>query len=190
MSHDLTADVTTGSVVSVNVRGNFSNSTLNLTTPLTPLGKSLKSLSVGGSISGTTIVAGGNVGTITAGSMIDSFVYAGLVASPSDAFPSVTTDFRNTATIYAVNLKKSNSASFSNSVIAGYNINSVNLGTVSQTNGGEAFGVAAHDVKSVTIKDLGTGKVVHASNPPTTTTFDNLLVSKGVTPADFEVRIV
>jgi hypothetical protein len=175
--------------VSVNVRGNISSSTLNLTTPLT-MGKSLTTMNVGGAISGTMINAGGNVGSINAGSMSDSVVYAGLVASPSDAFPSVTTDFRNTATIYAVTLKKSASASFSNSVIAGYNINSVNLGTVSQTNGGNAFGVAAHDVKSVTIKDLGTGKVVHAANPPTTTTFDNALVSKGVTPGDFEVRIV
>jgi hypothetical protein len=75
-------------------------------------------------------------------------------------------------------------------VIAAYTINSANLGTVSQANEGTAFGLAAHDVKSVTIKDLGTGKVVHAANPPTTTTFGDILVSKGVTPADFEVRIV
>jgi len=189
VSHDFTADLTAGSVVTMNVKGNLSSSTLNLTTPLT-MGKSLQTLTVGGAIASTTINAGGNVGTVNAGSMSNSFLYAGLVASPSDAFPSVTTDFRNTATIYSVVLKRAASATFSNSVIAGYNINNVNLGTVSQTNGGTQFGVAAHDVKSVAIKDLGTGKVVSASNPPTTTTFDNILVSKGVTPADFEVRIV
>jgi hypothetical protein len=190
ISHDLTADVTTGSIISMNVRGNISSSTFNLTTPLTPLGKSIKSMNVGGGIAGTTINAGGNVGSVNAGSMTDSFLYAGLVASPSGAFPSVTTDFRNTATIFAVNLRKGASASFSNSVIAGYNVNAVNLGTVSQNNGGNAFGVAAHDVMSVTIKDLATGKTVHVSNPPTTTTFTNTLAAKSVTPGDLEVLIV
>jgi hypothetical protein len=190
VAHDFTADITTGSIGSMNVRGTLSNSTLNLTTPLSALGKSLTSMNVGGAIASTTINAGGNIGSITAGRLSDSFVYAGLVASPSGPFPSATTDFRNTATISSVSLKKSASASFSNSVIAAYNINSASLGTVSQTNQGTPFGLAAHDVLSVTIKDLGTGKVVHAANPPTTTTFDNILVSKGVTPADFEVRIV
>jgi len=190
VAHDFSSDMTTGSIGSINVRGTISNSTLNLTTPLTPLGKSLASMNVGGAIASTTINAGGNVGTINAGRMSDSFVYAGLVASPSGPFPSVTTDFRNTATILAVNLKRSASASFSNSVIAGYNIISANLGSVSQSNGGNPFGLAAHDVKTVTIRDLATGKVVTASNPPTTTTFDNDLTAKGVATGDLEVRIV
>ena len=190
IAHDLTADVTTGSIISVNVRGTISSSTFNLTTPLTPLGKSLQTLNVGGGLASTTINAGGNVGSVNAGSMTDSFLYAGLVASPSGPFPSVTTDFRNTATIFAVNIRRGASATFSNSVIAGYNVNAVNLGTVSQSNGGNAYGVAAHDVHSATVKDLATGKTIHVSNPPTTTTFTNTLSSKGVTPGDLEVLIV
>lgn len=190
VAHDFSADVTTGSIGSMNVRGSLSNSTINLTTPLTPLGMNIGTLTVGGAIASTTINAGGNVGSIRAGRMADSAVYAGLVASPSGPLPSVTTDFRNTATIKSVTLKKSASASFSNSDIAAYDIIAANLGTVSQTNGGTPFGLAAHDVKTVSLVDLATGKTVRASNPPTTTAFNTALTAKGVTPVDFEVRIV
>jgi hypothetical protein len=190
IAHDFSANLTAGSIGSMNVRGNLSNSTLNLTTPLTPLGMNVSTLNVGGAIAGTTINAGGNMGSIIAGKLTDSTIYAGLVASPSGPFPSATTDFRNTATIKSITLKKSASASFANSIVAAYNIGSATLGTVSQTNAGNAFGLAAHDVKAGTIIDLGIGKNVHVANPPTTTAFDNALIAKGVTPADFEVRIV
>jgi hypothetical protein len=190
IAHDFSADLTAGSIKSMNVRGSLTSSTLNLTTPLTPLGLNLSTLTVGGAIDSTVINAGGNIGSVSAGRIANSEIFAGLVASPSGPFPSATTDFRNTATIKSITLRKSASASFANSVIAAYNINSATLGTVAQANAGTADGLAAHDIKSVTIIDLGTGKTIHASNPPTTTAFDNVLTAKGVAPADFEVRIV
>src|SRR5579871_6195088 len=98
ISHDLTADLTAGTVGAISIKGTLSNSNLNLTTPLTPLGMSISTLTVGGAIASTDIIGGGTIGSINAGRMSDSVVYAGLVASPSGVFPSVATDFRNTAT--------------------------------------------------------------------------------------------
>jgi hypothetical protein len=189
VAHDFTADVTTGSMKSINIRGSLSNSTINLTTPLTQ-GTNLNSLSVGGAISGTTINSGNSLGSINAAQMLNSAIYAGLVANPSAPLPTLSADFRNTSQIKSINLRKGASASFANSDIAAYFIGTANLGGVNQSNGGTPFGLAAHQINSVAIIDQASGKTVRVSKPATSTTFQNALTAKGIAPGDFEVRIV
>jgi hypothetical protein len=189
ITHDFTADVTTGSMKSINIRGSLANSTINLTTPLNN-GTNLNSLIVGGAISGTTINSGNSLGTINAGRMENSAIYAGLVANPSAALPTLSADFRNTSQIKTIILHRGASASFVNSDIAAYFIGSANLAGVDQANGGTPFGLASHQITSAAIVDQGSGKAVHVSKPATTTTFQSALTAKGITPGDLEVRIV
>ena len=189
IAHDFTADVTTGSMKSVNIRGALSNSTINLTTPLNGM-TNLNSLTVGGVISGTTINSGNSLGSINAAQLLNSNIYAGLVASPSAPLPTLSADFRNTSQIKSLALHKGASASFANSDVAAYFIGNANLGGVNQSNGGTPYGLSSHQVTSVTIVDQASGKTVHVAKPPTTTTFQAALTAKGITPADFQVIIV
>jgi hypothetical protein len=189
ITHDFSADITTASMASISIRGTLSNSMINLTTPLTRA-TNLNSLSVGGAIQNVTLNSGNSLGTITAAQLENSQIYAGLVASPSAPLPTVSEDFRNTSQIKAITLHHSASASFVNSDVASYFIGTVSLGGVNQSNGGTPFGLAAHQIKSVTIVDQASGKAVRVSNPATTTTFQNALTAKGVTPGDFQVRVV
>jgi len=191
IAHDLTADITTGGIGAFNVGGTLSSSTINLTTPLVPHGVNLNRMSVGGTILDSTLVSGGSLGAISAAQMQGSQIYAGLVALPSgQTLPLATTDFRNVASIKSVSLRRSASGSFVNSDVAAYMIGATSLGDVSMANGGVIFGIAAHQVQSVTLLDESTGKSVHAVNPSTTTAFNALLTAKGITPQDFVVRIV
>jgi hypothetical protein len=189
VTHDYSVDTTTASMNSMKVRGTLSNCTINLTMPLNR-GMNLNSLVVGGAIDGVTINSGNNLGSIVAAKLQDSQIYAGLVASPSAPLPTVSADFRNTSTIKLITLRRSASASFVNSDIAAYTIGNATLGGADQANGGTPYGLAAHAITSVTIVDEGSGKTVHVSKPTTTTSFNNALVAKGVTPVDLTVRIV
>jgi hypothetical protein len=150
----------------------------------------MNSLIVGGAISGTTINSGNSLGTINASRMENSAVYAGLVANPSAPLPTMSADYRNTSQIKSITLHRGASASFVNSDIAAYFIGSANLAGVNQANGGTPFGLASHQLTSVTVVDQSTGKTVHVTKPATTTTFQSALTTKGITPGDFEARIV
>jgi hypothetical protein len=189
IAHDLTADLTTGSMKAMNVHGSLSSSTINLTTPLNGM-TNLDSLSVGGAISGTTINSGNSLGSISAAQLVNSQIYAGLVANPSAALPTLSADYRNTSQIKSISLHKGASASFANSDVAAYFIGTANLGGVNQSNGGTPFGLSSHSVNSVTIVDQASAKTVHVAKPPTTTTFNSALTAKGITPVDFQVIIV
>jgi hypothetical protein len=189
IAHDFSAEVTTGSMKTISIHGSLSNSTINLTTPLTG-GTNLNSLVVGGAISGTTINSGNSLGSIVAAQITDSQIYAGLVANPSAPLPTLSADFRNTSQIKSITLHRGASASFANSEIAAYIIGTANLGGVNQANGGTPFGMSAHQITSVMIVDQASGKTVHVAKPPTTNTFQSALTAKGITPADFQVIIV
>lgn len=188
-AHDFSANLTTASMNSMNVHGSLSNCTINLTTPLNH-SMNLNSLVVGGAITGVTINSGNNLGSIVAAKLENSQIYAGLVANPSAPLPTVSADFRNTSQIKSIVLHRSASASFVNSDIAAYTIINANLGGADQANGGTPYGLAAHAITSVTIVDEASGKAVHVFKPSTTTSFDNALVAKGITPVDLTVRIV
>lgn len=186
--HDATVDLTAPAVGKLAVHGSLSDSTISLTEPLSSVGYDLSSLFVGGAMVNSSVVSGGSIGTVSAGRMDGSGIYAGLV---SPALPATTSDFGNTAEIRSVTLHRSLAgASFTGSNIAAYQMGTVSLGTVATSNGGTPFGVAGHSIQSITLVDATTNHVVHMSNVPTTPAFAALLASKGVAQNDFVVEIV
>lgn len=186
--HDATVDLTAPAVGKLAVHGSLSDSTISLTQPLSSIGYDLNSLFVGGAMVNSTVVSGGSIGTVSAGRMNGSGLYAGLV---SPALPATTSDFGNTAEIRSVTLHRSLAgASFTGSNIAAYQLGTVSLGTVATSNGGTPFGIAGHSIQSITLVDATTNHVVHMNNVPTTPAFAALLASKGVAQNDLVVEIV
>ena len=183
-----------GAISTLTVRGTLSNSTIYLTTPLTPLKLNMTQFTTG-AMQSVVVTSNGNLGSIATKRMADSSIEAGIVASVAPlSLPLTTSDFKNTSNIAAITIAKSASATFSNSYVAAYTLGTAILGSVSMTNNtspGTAFGVAAH---KVTLAQLfvqqGGNKLVHVTNPATSAVFDSVLSAKGITPADFEVRVV
>jgi hypothetical protein len=99
-------------------------------------------------------------------------------------------DFANVAMINSVSLRRSASASFTGSDIAAYGLGTINLGGVATPNAGTPFGLAAHNIKQVTLVDQTTRKAVSQANVPSTTAFSNLLSQKGINQGDFVVSVI
>jgi hypothetical protein len=100
-----------------------------------------------GSMRGSDVRAASAVGTISAGQMADSRVFAGVQPGVS-TLPASPADFANAAaTIRSVSVKRG----FGNSMIAAPSVGKVSLGPVSATaNGGVVFGVAGDRIDAVT----------------------------------------
>ena len=190
VSHDASMNLTAGAINSINIRGTLSGSRLALINPLTRT-PDLGSLTVGGNILTTNIRSIGSIGSVSATLMHDSQVYAGLVNLPDgQTLPQLPSDFSNTAQIGSISLRRSASASFANGDIAAYLIGNASLGSVAMANGGVSFGLAAHQIKALTLTDQATGKTVHSGNVVSTASFNAFLAAKGITQQDFVVRII
>jgi hypothetical protein len=191
IAHDASVDLTASTIGSMIVHGSLSDSTITLNQPLAAVGNDLNSLWVGGAIISTTLRAIGSLGAITATRMQDSQIYAGLMPLPAgQGLPQAPTDFANVAQINSVTLRRSASASFAGSDIAAYGLGKIVLGTVAMSNGGTPFGLAAHNIKSVSLTDQTTNKNAQQSTVPSTTSFSNVLVSKGILAVDFVVDVL
>lgn len=150
---DATPDVITApSIASIASTGDFhaaiivtSNSTL------VPLGK----VTVKGTLL-SLIRSAGNIGAVTAGNMVNSRIFAGVVDSVT-GLPSAPSDFTpgSNALIGKVTVsgvKGETGATFINSLIAAPNVGAVSLKAVQTANSGVAIGVAADNlIKSLKI---------------------------------------
>jgi subtilisin family serine protease len=98
-----------------------------------------------GTLNGADIRADNSIGTVAAGQMLNSRVFAG-VAPTVSALPASLADFANAAaTIKAVTVK----GTFAGSLVAAPTIGKAALGVVATGNGGNVFGLAADRAKSV-----------------------------------------
>lgn len=99
-----------------------------------------------GSLNGSDVRAASGIGTITAGAMTNSRVFAGVQGGVS-TLPTSSADFANpAASIRSLSVKRL----FSNSLVAAPTIRRASLGNVSSpANNGTAFGVAAQRIQSV-----------------------------------------
>jgi len=137
LNTDGVPDIVAAPSVNLNVRGDFQG-TLNVGT--------LGVLKVGGSIDGATINATNAIGVVLARSIVDSTLFAG-VKSGLTTLPSSSDDFVNKAShINAVIVGK---GGFSNTLIAGWRVGALALGSVSTTAGGSEFGVSAGRVNAI-----------------------------------------
>ena len=114
---------------------------------LTGTGTDLVRLSDAGVFSASQINSAGNIGAVTAASMANSQIYAGVGAlSDASVLPGSTADLSALASIASVRLR----GTFSNSDIAAATLGSLTLGTLQTSNGGVPAGVAGESIKLLT----------------------------------------
>jgi hypothetical protein len=143
-----------GNVNSLKVTGNLSGS-------LTAA--SVRSIRAG-TLTAAAIRSAGNIGTVTAGSIAGSSIFAG-VQEPvalTVSLPDAGTDFAPGVSIRSVNVRNRAGASFVNSYIAAASLGKMNLGVVDTANSGVPFGLAALDIASIAATDT-TGAPIRAA---------------------------
>ena len=177
--------LTVGTVHSIKVFGTLSNSTFTLSGAALDL-----ATLTAGHITGTTINAAGNLGSIAAATLTNSSIEAGVGILPSgQALPAFPGDFTTQSTIASVTLKKG-PAAFAGSDIAAATIKRLSLATVQFGNNGSPFGVAAVDIGSITAVNPTTGKSFTFRKLTSEDIVTADLSAKGISPQDFVLRIV
>ena len=159
----LGGSINTSSVGSITIKGDAKRGIsgdlydVNLILSQRPDAKimALGKLTVNGWIDSCKILPQGNIGTVTAGAIIDSNCFA-CVADNNTGLPvAEAASFSETATIKSIAIKgiKGESAPFFvNSNIAARNILSVSIVYPQSDNGGVPFGLTADNIKKLTIK--------------------------------------
>jgi hypothetical protein len=156
--------ITAPSVGTVKVKGTFGG-TISTST--------IQALQAG-EIEGGAVLATSSIGTITAGGIDDSTFFAGVTAGLT-TLPTSTADFSNTASVIkAVHVKKG--GVFSNSLIAGYKVDNVNVGKVGTVVGADLFGVSADHLGSIQAVAGSADQLVRVVDPTVSTTVDNFIV--------------
>lgn len=182
--------LTAPSIGTMSVRGSMSGAAIILTAP----GLELASLSARKGISDTLIDAAGGIGTISAPSLLNSIVYAG-VAFPTGgaSLPSTVADFDSSTftapgAIAAIHLS-GGGATFINSDIAASSLGTLTLGATATINNGTPFGIATSSLTHLALKDKS------IKQPPLVfddihTAADVTAQSAGLTLNDFTINVV
>ena len=189
---DASFDLTAPAVKSVAVGGNLSDSTLTLTSPTAGKSVDLATLSVAGAITNTKVDSEGSIGTVSASTMVNSSVFAGVgTLASGKVLPTTDAEFSSADSIGAVKLKKvAGTPSFIDSDIAAHSIGSLSLGVVQLSNGGQPFGVAAGKIGSASAVDDSTGATVSVHGATTQAEVDDALSKEHADLHDFELKIV
>ncbi len=149
----------------------------NATLTLTGAGVTLGAMSVGQTVSNSTIISTGSLGKVAVGAFLDSKLLAGVSTSVT-GLPSTAADFTANDSILSFTVRGDGRPfSFSNSNIAAASIGKVILARVKTNNGGTPFGVATKGLGAYTNRG-----VLKWTNKESTT----LLAADG----DLVVRII
>jgi hypothetical protein len=129
-----------------------------------------------GSLVGSDVLAANDIGTITAGAVSDSRVFAGVQPAVT-TLPAAATDFANPAGfIRSVSVR----GPFSNSLVAAPTVGRASQGVVSVNNGGAAFGVAADRLQALSATTpSGHRRLARLDDP-----------ASSIVEGDFNVRLV
>ena len=140
----------------------------------------LARLTVGGTMTGSDLRASGNVGTVRAGAMRDSRVFAG-VRDGVTTMPDSADDFATAASIKGVTVSGRTPGAFSDTMIAAAQIGRVSLGAVATDNGGAPFGVVADRIASISATGGSAGRFSarNLDDP-----------GQSVTEGDFRLRVL
>jgi cyclophilin family peptidyl-prolyl cis-trans isomerase len=145
---NVSANVKAASIGTFVVKGSLNSSQLYLS----GAGNDLNSLIVGGNFSQAVINSVGSIGTITALSLTNAEIYAGVgVLSNNLVLPSVPGDFSSMASIKSIKLKgAAGGDTFSNSDIAAAHIGLLSLGTLQTAGNTNIPGIVAETIASLT----------------------------------------
>jgi peptidyl-prolyl cis-trans isomerase A (cyclophilin A) len=138
-------------------------------------------LTVRDSINASTLRIDGSIGSLVAGGLTNSSVFAGV---GSAALPTSIANFSANATIGSVRIGR---GGFVNSNVAAETVGHLNLGTIQSTGATAPFGVAGHTVQSLTGV---AGKRIHLGKTTTQAQVTSAFSTEQITPGEFVVRIV
>jgi cyclophilin family peptidyl-prolyl cis-trans isomerase len=147
--------LTAAAIGVIDIRGLMQKATITLTNGVAAGATDLQSLVARKGIIDSVIQSAGNIGSISAESIAQSTLFAGVGANvAAGTLPAAIADFSGAASIAVVSLHPTSKESgYSNSVIAAENIGTLSLATVSVNNAGTAFGVSAVTLGSLTALD-------------------------------------
>ncbi len=151
-SGSITAQRISSIVVSGNMTG-MDITAYQATTTTFPGFRSIGSISVTGDISLTDIITTGSIGNISARSIADSLITAGLnVGAPNQPASASESFISSAVTIGAITLRGGTGiTAFSGTTISAYKITSLTAPTLDTDNAGVAFGLFARAINSINI---------------------------------------
>ena len=140
---------------------------------------SLLRLAAAGAITGATVRTTGDIGVVTAGSIVNSTIFAGITGDAL-VLPADVGAFTTPSTIRSVTIRnRTTDPAFVGSDIAAATIGRAVLGIVNVSNAGTPFGLAAQSIGSVTASAGATPiRAARLTEP-----------SQSITSTDFEVRV-
>ena len=152
----------------------------------------LNRVNVRGAITGTRIRSTADIGTVSAASIVDSSIFAGVQnagggggggggGGAARTLPADPTAFVTSSTIRNVTVRTRGTPSYIGSNIAASTLGRMNLGTVQVNNGGTQFGLAAQSIASVQGQRNDTGEFargVRLTEP-----------TDSITAGDLQVRV-
>ena len=145
---DLTGSVTAHAIGTISVKGAVNGSVITATHAASEGDNvpGVKSFTVTGGVSGTTINSAGDIASVSVGSITGgSHLVAGATALGA-ALPTSTADFTSQAVIKSLKVK----TAFSGTTVVASTIKTVKVGTLTVANGGVPFGFAADKVGTIT----------------------------------------
>lgn len=182
-----TNNITAGGIGTLSVRGTTNGTTISSTDSTKQIG----SIRFGGSVISSKVAAAGDVGSVTAASLSDSQIYAGIETSVTSA-PALATSSADVASdvrIDSITLGRGATA-FSNSLISADMLGSLRLGNVATANSGTTFGVSAASIKSV-VANLVPGGLLDAGPKElkSATTLSAYETAKKLSLGDFTIEL-
>lgn len=168
------------------INGAVGSLTLDSLSGSTLSASSIGRLVVRGAIDSSTIRVSGNIASISAGSITNSKIYAGVgTLASGQNLPASLSDFAAPAAITTVKVGR---GGFANSDIAAETLGNLGLGTIQTSNNGTAFGIAGHSLRSLTA--IAGGKHLRLQKIATQADVTSQLAKEGVALQDMTIRIV
>ena len=176
---DLDGSLTGQSVKSLSVTGSVNGSTITLTGSNIQLGRlaALGLFAVNGNVSDSIVTAVGDVGIVMVGGMSDSEIFAGVI-SETTGLPTAG-DFTDASSILSFNAM--GRSPFADSDISARAIGAVSLANVTTDNGGTPFGISADSLNAFALRQPKQ-KAVLWHGRQSTAVFNNL-------PADLRAQL-
>jgi hypothetical protein len=173
---DLAGNLTAASINSLSA-GTMTGADIRVSRTVAEGGQALNRLSARGAMINTTVRSDGNIGTVSAASMNDCIIFAGIQGGRPQ-LPDAAADFVSGATIRNVTIRNRLPApAFNDSKIAAANLGRINLGEVQVTNGGDVFGLAGQAIDSFSAVSNGTPmRGVSLTEPSQTLVFTDFVV--------------
>jgi hypothetical protein len=176
----------------LDVRGGMNHATLQFTAAATGSDNSLGRLKVKGAIANIFLASAGSIGSISALSIANSVIFAGVSPSlTSGDLPTSAADFVASASIRSIALHPhgKNVVGFRNSNVAASSLGTLSLGTTRVANN-SPYGFAAGSIGRLAVRDLTNKKSLNFSNLRDPAALAAEIAARGIDLRDLVIRLL